>query len=233
MSLLLAVFGIVFVTELISWIGQSVLLEFVCIPGFSNRRTLTRQQAYRIYLRVFYSSLSTTQTKLKAEILNTKTELLKTSAQDQFAKWAKLRRSVDKGLAELETLSEHASTDSSIALNKPFIRQPNFLAKKRVLPEIQFFHLGSYDWASARCGMVVPQVGCVLSACWMVWPSRMVAFIPFCSERYCWVSHRRSLSLHRQGSISVGVWSMACKRFVKIGERVVKDFMSSPGTYPC
>ena len=46
------------------------------------------------------------QRALKAEILLTKSELLKTSAQDQFAKWAKLRRSVDKGLADLEKLSE-------------------------------------------------------------------------------------------------------------------------------
>jgi hypothetical protein len=46
------------------------------------------------------------QRALKSEILSTKSELLKTSAQDQFAKWAKLRRSVDKGLADLEKLSE-------------------------------------------------------------------------------------------------------------------------------
>lgn len=36
----------------------------------------------------------------------TKQELLQTSAQDQFAKWAKLRRRVDKGLDDLEKLSE-------------------------------------------------------------------------------------------------------------------------------
>ncbi|KAG6828200.1 GET complex subunit get1 [Arthromyces matolae] len=41
----------------------------------------------------------------RKEVLNTKAELLNTSAQDQFAKWAKLRRSVDKGLAELEKLT--------------------------------------------------------------------------------------------------------------------------------
>jgi CHD5-like protein len=34
-----------------------------------------------------------------------KAELLQTSAQDQFAKWAKLRRGVDKGLSDLEKLS--------------------------------------------------------------------------------------------------------------------------------
>ena len=49
------------------------------------------------------------QRQLKAELLTTKKELMQTSAQDQFAKWAKLRRSVDKGLAELEKLSESRS----------------------------------------------------------------------------------------------------------------------------
>ena len=52
------------------------------------------------------SPLAARQRALKTEILSTKSELLKTSAQDQFAKWAKLRRSVDKGLADLEKLSE-------------------------------------------------------------------------------------------------------------------------------
>lgn len=46
------------------------------------------------------------QRELKVELLTTKKELTQTSAQDQFAKWAKLRRSVDKGIAELEKLSE-------------------------------------------------------------------------------------------------------------------------------
>lgn len=32
--------------------------------------------------------------------------MLQTSAQDQFAKWAKLRRSMDKGLADLDKLSK-------------------------------------------------------------------------------------------------------------------------------
>lgn len=45
------------------------------------------------------------QRELKSELLAKKAELLQTSAQDQFAKWAKLRRSVDKGLADLEKLS--------------------------------------------------------------------------------------------------------------------------------
>ena len=64
-------------------------------------------QAYAVYLRIFYSSKVAQQQKLKTEILANKKELLQTSAQDQFARWAKLRRSVDKGLADLEKLSEY------------------------------------------------------------------------------------------------------------------------------
>ena len=63
-------------------------------------------QFYAIYLHIFYSSAVAQQKKLKADILLNKKELLQTSAQDQFAKWAKLRRSVDKGLADLEKLSK-------------------------------------------------------------------------------------------------------------------------------
>lgn len=61
---------------------------------------------YALYLRIFHSSLVSRQRTLKSEVLLNKKELLQTSAQDQFAKWAKLRRSVDKGLSELEKTSE-------------------------------------------------------------------------------------------------------------------------------
>jgi len=101
MSLILAIFALVFVTQLISWIGQGVLLELV----------------YALYLRVFHSSTDAKLRSLKKDVLETKAELLKTSAQDQFAKWAKLRRSVDKGLADLEKLnSEMASNKAAFAM---------------------------------------------------------------------------------------------------------------------
>lgn len=62
-------------------------------------------QAYSVYLRIFYSGKASQQKDLKVHILATKKELLETSSQDQFAKWAKLRRKVDKGLADLDALS--------------------------------------------------------------------------------------------------------------------------------
>jgi hypothetical protein len=62
-------------------------------------------QTYAGYTRVFMGPKVARQSALKAEVLRRKKELQQTSAQDQFAKWAKLRRSVDKGLADLEKLS--------------------------------------------------------------------------------------------------------------------------------
>jgi len=74
--------------------------------SFERRNIDDEKKTYDIYLRITGSPAAMRQRSLKSEILSTKSELLKTSAQDQFAKWAKLRRSVDKGLADLEKLSE-------------------------------------------------------------------------------------------------------------------------------
>ncbi|KAL5485146.1 GET1 [Sanghuangporus weigelae] len=101
MTLALTIFLLVLFAELIQWIGQSVLCEL----------------AYSIHLRIFYASKVAQQRALKNEILTAKAELLQTSSQDQFAKWAKLRRRVDKGLAELEKLnSELGSARNSYKL---------------------------------------------------------------------------------------------------------------------
>jgi hypothetical protein len=77
-----------------------------------KKKSLTTYKTYDLYLRITLSPMAMRQRALKSEILSTKSELLTTSAQDQFAKWAKLRRSVDKGLADLEKLSEFLSPPS-------------------------------------------------------------------------------------------------------------------------
>lgn len=70
--------------------------------GFTEFLMTPCLQAYALYQRIFNASAVSRQRKLQAEILASKKELLQTSAQDQFARWAKLRRTVDKGLADLE-----------------------------------------------------------------------------------------------------------------------------------
>ncbi|EIM82783.1 uncharacterized protein STEHIDRAFT_102170 [Stereum hirsutum FP-91666 SS1] len=101
MSLILTIFALVFVSELISWIGKSVLLAF----------------AWTIYQRIFNGAAVIRQRELKTELLAKKQELQQTSAQDQFAKWARLRRTVDKGLQDLEKInSELSSSKSSFSM---------------------------------------------------------------------------------------------------------------------
>ena len=81
----------VFLTQAVSWIGKSVL----------------QSTAFEIYSRIFLSSKSKQQRTLRTQVLKDKAELAKTSSQDEFAKWARLRRKVDKSLAELEKISTY------------------------------------------------------------------------------------------------------------------------------
>ncbi|KDQ57408.1 hypothetical protein JAAARDRAFT_58032 [Jaapia argillacea MUCL 33604] len=180
MALVFTIFALVFVTQLIAWIGQSVLLDL----------------AYALYLRVFRASTVAQQRKLKSEVLQTKTELLQTSAQDQFAKWAKLRRSVDKGLADLEKLnSDLASTKSSFALK--------FNSAIWILTTGLQFVVGW--WYRKAAVFYLPEGWFGPITWWLALP-----FAP-------------------AGSVSVGVWQMACRRVIKLGERIVKDFeLTSP-----
>ncbi|KAJ3482237.1 hypothetical protein NLI96_g7107 [Meripilus lineatus] len=176
MSLIATIFTLVFLTELISWIGKSVLLEFV----------------YDLYLRIFYSAKVAQQRKLKTDILATKKELLHTSAQDQFAKWAKLRRSVDKGLADLEKLnSELSSTRSSFSMK--------FSTVIWILTGGLQFVVGW--WYRKSAVFYVPPGWFGPLTWWLSFP-----FAP-------------------AGSVSCGVWQMACRRVIKVGERVFKEVM--------
>ena len=42
---------------------------------------------------------------MRNQIIQDKAELRATSSQDEFAKWARLRRKIDKAVTDLETLS--------------------------------------------------------------------------------------------------------------------------------
>ncbi|KAH8928864.1 hypothetical protein BT69DRAFT_1276779 [Atractiella rhizophila] len=88
--LALTIFLFTLLSSLISWIGQEVVLT----------------SAHALYLRVTASPLQKQQTSLKSDILQTKADMLATSPQGRFAKWAKLRRKLDKQIAELDTLNK-------------------------------------------------------------------------------------------------------------------------------
>ena len=110
MSLLLTIFILTFVTQLISWVGQSVLQDsvsnFLC-QGPDTLQFLL--QVYDLYLLLTNSDLAKRQRDLKKNLLVKKTELLKLSPKDQFAKYFKLERSVKQELSELEKLSTYTA----------------------------------------------------------------------------------------------------------------------------
>ncbi|CAH7684802.1 WRB/Get1 family [Phakopsora pachyrhizi] len=88
------VFLVIFSGRLIRWIGQTRLNDW----------------AHSFFLLATRSKLSKDRKKLKSEILKTKLEFQSTSSQDEFAKWARLRRKMDKEVADLENLNKQITS---------------------------------------------------------------------------------------------------------------------------
>ncbi|KAN0060240.1 GET complex subunit get1 [Thecaphora frezii] len=70
-------------------------------------------QFYAVYVRILHRKTISQQKRLRAEVFANKQQLAKTSSQDEFAKWAKLRRKVDKGLQDLEKTNAALSSSRS------------------------------------------------------------------------------------------------------------------------
>ncbi|KAF8915337.1 hypothetical protein CPB85DRAFT_1293963 [Mucidula mucida] len=88
MSLLVTIFVLVFLTELIPWLGKSVLLEICC----------------SLYLKIFHPSQAARQRQLETNILNTKAELLKTNL-DKLCGVVCRRLSIDSATQDSEIAS--------------------------------------------------------------------------------------------------------------------------------
>ena len=165
-------------------------------------------QSYDLYLWITRSPLAARQRTLKTEILTTKSELLKTSAQDQFDKWAKLRRSVDKGLADLEKPSEyfllramsvpyslncffcafHGSflfsvTDAFLYFCAANVRRGNCGIQKRFCNQVQNTPVNNDDRTAIFRYLVVPKTTNVLPSRRLVGPTDLVVVSAVCT---CW-----------------------------------------------
>ncbi|KAI8097308.1 WRB/Get1 family [Halteromyces radiatus] len=90
------IFLLVLITESILFLGYSYVTS----------------AAHDLYLKLSKDPRVAKQEKLKRDLLKMKNELAATSSQDEFAKWAKMRRRLDKGMADLEKLN------SDIAFSK-------------------------------------------------------------------------------------------------------------------
>ncbi|CAG8488573.1 8910_t:CDS:2 [Funneliformis caledonium] len=109
MSLAVAIALIVLITEFILWFGYSQIASL----------------AYGIYLNVFEKERIQKQRKIKRDILNVKHDLTRTSSQDQFAKWAKLRRKLDSKMSELDKIIPlyHSYAPESLKQQGPLVIQ--------------------------------------------------------------------------------------------------------------
>lgn len=160
LNLPVVVFLIVLLTQLVTWVGKTVLQEL----------------AFGIYTRLFLAGTQKSQKRIRAQVLQDKAELGKTSSQDEFSKWAKLKRKVDKGLADLEKTSACTwmnvvgADDRQLALLGPIVVRAPLLDA----------HLGGHDRRVLLPRVVVPPRARVLG------PGRLGARACLVAPRLPW-----------------------------------------------
>ncbi|KAK4047523.1 GET complex subunit get1 [Microbotryomycetes sp. JL221] len=107
LDLAVLLFVVTLGVEVVSWIGKDKLADLVYTP----------------YSKLTGSGNSKQHRQLRQDILQLRADLAATSSQDEFSKWAKIRRKLDKAVAELETAnsSTTATKQAFIKLFKSFL----------------------------------------------------------------------------------------------------------------
>jgi hypothetical protein len=123
-SLILTIFFVHVAIYLVNTVGASTIDTLVCsylvlaparcqfataperAINDANQRVL---QLWILYLKLPTSTSKNAreQSRLKREVVQLKREMNNTSSQDEFAKWAKLRRKHDKAMDEYEAMSAY------------------------------------------------------------------------------------------------------------------------------
>jgi len=169
LGLAVGIFTLVVFTEITSWIGKDRIIDFF----------------YSIVLRITNSPLHKRRESLKKELLDMSIELRKTSSQDEFAKWAKLKRKLDKGATDLEKLNgEIAAKRSRFGMQ--------FQGVLFVVTTVVPFAVTS--WHGKQAVFYLPK-GWFGPSGWFL-----------------------GLPMAPAGAVSCGVWSMVCKRVLKVLE---------------
>ncbi|BGO94250.1 hypothetical protein NBRC10512_006884 [Rhodotorula toruloides] len=87
-----------FVVELLGWVGTDTLAGYIYAP---------------------FAPAAKQQRAQKAEILKLRADLAATSSQDEFSKWARIRRKLDKAVQDLESSNADSSAHRQ-QFNKTF-----------------------------------------------------------------------------------------------------------------
>ncbi len=110
-SLLITVFIIQLLCHLVQTVGAKPINDLVCpipspchFPSNNFPSTNNPAQLWQLYTRLPLQSNKDLleQTRLRREVVRLKREMNAVSAQDEFSKWAKLRRQHDKAMEEYD-----------------------------------------------------------------------------------------------------------------------------------
>ncbi|KAI9357342.1 WRB/Get1 family [Zopfochytrium polystomum] len=96
-------------TPLLTFFVYAFILEIIT----KVRPDVIAATAYSAMRQLFPSEQSKKLVQMRKECIAVKTELTNTSAMDEFSKWAKLKRRLDKALQDLERLSKEDHNDKS------------------------------------------------------------------------------------------------------------------------
>ncbi|ERF76151.1 hypothetical protein EPUS_01485 [Endocarpon pusillum Z07020] len=124
-TLLLTIFLIQLSIHLINTIGASTLNELL----------------WTLYTRAPLSTTSQPmheQTRLRREVVRLKREMAATSAQDNFARWAKIRREHDKALARHDELA--ATNNSFRSKFNTYASATRWISTNGLRLFLQFWH---------------------------------------------------------------------------------------------
>ncbi|KAI9320484.1 WRB/Get1 family [Dichotomocladium elegans] len=172
-----------------------LLYAFITETFFILGYSYVTKRAYQWYIHLTDDKKVAKQQKLKRDLLVLKSELAKTSSQDEFAKWAKIRRKLDKGLADVEKLSR---IDSEINLNKTAFE----LRTKSILwVLVHGTRLIIITWYTRSAAFYLPR-GWFGPAEWFLW-----------------------FPMAPRGAVSVAIWMSACRQVLKQIFKLTNEFI--------
>ncbi|SCZ87526.1 BZ3500_MvSof-1268-A1-R1_Chr2-2g04992 [Microbotryum saponariae] len=211
-ELAVLLFGITLAVEVVGWVGADSIAAFLPLPPVY----LTRIPFYAPVSRFSSNPTLKSQKALRADIIKLRAELAATSSVDEFSKWAKLRRRVDKAVSELEALNATSSQS----------RQSFQSLFKRILwifTTILPFVVTS--WHRKAAVFYLPPSWFGPATWWLGLPSAPTGSSPpwgIASESY---DHSTDTSLRRirTGAVACGVWTMACKRTIGACKDAIVD----------
>ncbi|KAG1088308.1 hypothetical protein G6F42_020318 [Rhizopus arrhizus] len=151
---------------------------------------------------------------MKRDTLKLKSELGQTSSQDEFAKWAKLRRKLDKSVADLEKMNADIAY-SKTAFELKIKSVLWFLVHGSQLVMVMWFRKSAVFY---------------LPPGWFG-PAQRILSWPFApAGKYIMKMGYTSgdVDMFVLGSVSVAIWFAACRRMIKALALTVNDFVFAP-----